>query len=214
MIRKVTLALLFCAAWSVTAVAQNSIESIREKYKEVHEMIARMMPDEEVEEWVPPIYYEINVSQNLPGTGLHEEKTRMFYGELEPEEEGDPYPPHYLLFVTSRYNFAAREFYEEYLYDKDGHVMFIFAITPDVDDYMAPFELRLWFNGDKLLRFTAKKADNAESFELDYLKTAKFKEVYSGKTIPELYQGETDRYLNRVHRFQKMFKGVDENTYR
>lgn len=214
MTRKVTLALLLCVAWSVTALAQNSVESIRNKYKEVHEMIAHMMPNEDGYPGMPPEYYDINVVQNLPATGGHFEKIRMFYGELEPEEEGDPYPPHYLLFVTSKYNFAAREFYEEYLYDKDGRVMFIFAITTNVDDDMAPYELRLWFDGNKLLRFTAKRAENAESFELEHLKALTFKEVYSGNTIPEKYQYDTDRCLKQANSLLKMFKGVDENTYK
>lgn len=209
--KKVALYLLFCAAWSITAIAQNSIESIRQKYKEVHDMIADMMPDENNTIKLPPEYYEINVTQNLPGTGPHDEVIRMFYGELESEEEGDPYPPHFLLFVTAKYNFAAREFYEEYLYDKDGNVMFIFAITPDVDDYTIPYELRMWFDGKRLLKFTAKEADKGEKY--DSLKDITFNEVYSGKTIPEKYLLETERCQQQARRLLKMFKGIDDNKY-
>jgi len=139
----------------------------------------------------------------------------MYYGELEPEEEGDPYPPHYLRFVTVKYNFAAREFYEEYLYDDKGQVMFIYAITPDVViPEMSPYELRMWFDGDRLLRFMAKKAEGSlDDMSITSLRKATFKEVYTGKTIPEMYQDETDRCRQRARRFLKMFKGIDDNTY-
>jgi hypothetical protein len=40
-----------------------------------------------------------------------------------------------------------------------------------------------------------------------------YKEVYTGKTIPELYRHETDRFLQRAERFKDMFKGIDNNTY-
>ena len=150
--------LLICVAWTLTAGAQNSVESIRKAYQDVHKMIDQMTPDADGMWETPPVYFDLKVVQNLPGTGPHEEKIRMYYGELESEEEGDPYPPHYLRFTTVKYNFAAREFYEEYLYDDKGQVMFIYALTPDVGDELIPYELRMWFDGKRLLRFTAKKS--------------------------------------------------------
>ena len=182
----------------MTAGAQNSVESIRKAYQDVHKMIDQMTPDAEGMWEMPPEYFDLKVVQNLPGTGPHEEKIRMYYGELESEEEGDPYPPHYLRFTTVKYNFAAREFYEEYLYDDKGQVMFIYALTPDVGDELIPYELRMWFDGKRLLRFTAKKST--------------LKDVYSGATIPELYLSEAERCQQRAKRYLLMFKGLDENT--
>ena len=98
----VVLTLLLCAAWLLKANAQNSVESIRKEYQNVHEWIAQMMPDEDGMSAWPPEYFDLHVVQNLPATGPHHENIRMFYGELEPEEEGDPYPPHYLRFVTAK----------------------------------------------------------------------------------------------------------------
>lgn len=200
---------------ALTASAQNSIESIRKAYQDVHQMIAQMTPKEDIGSEIPPEYFDLHVVQNLPATGLHEENIRMFYGELEPEEEGDPYPPHYLRFATAKYNFAAREFYEEYLYDDKGQVMFIYAITPDVNlGELMPYELRMWFDGKRLLRFTAKKVEKPfEYIDLATLRKATFKEVYSGTAIPELYQDEAGRCQRRAQRFLKMFKGIDDNTY-
>ena len=120
---------IFCLTWTLTAGAQNTIENIRKEYQAVHEMIAQMTPDKDGMWQMPPTYFDLNVVQNLPATGPHKENIRMYYGELESdEEEYNPYPPHYLRFTTAKYNFAAREFYEEYLYDNKGNVMFIYAI--------------------------------------------------------------------------------------
>lgn len=200
--KKVVFALLFCVAWALNAGAQNTVESIRKVYQDVHEMIARMMPNEEGESARPPVYYDLHVVQNLPGTGPHRENIRMFYGEQEPEEEGDPYPPHYLRFTTAKYNFAAREFYEEYLYDDKGQVMFIYVKTPDVTiGELVPYELRMWFDGKRLLRFTATQKEGTP------------KDDYSGATIPEKFRMEAERCQQRALRFLEMFKGIDENTY-
>ena len=129
MIKKVVFTLLLCIAGYLSVSAQNTVESIRKEYQNVHEWMAQM-GDNFPSDGIPPVYFDLRVVQNLPATGPHQENIRMYYGELESEEEGDPYPPHYLRFVTAKYNFAAREFYEEYLYDDKGQVMFIYAITP------------------------------------------------------------------------------------
>lgn len=194
----IVIALMLCVAWTLPASAQTTVESIRKEYQTVQQDIALMMPNEEGETPSPPVYYDLNVSQNLPGTGPHHEHIRMYYNELEADED-EVYPPHYLRFTTAKYNFAAREFYEEYLYDAKGQVMFIYVLTPDVADDLSPCELRMWFDGKRLLRFSAKKY--------------KGEELFNGTTIPEPYQGETDRSRQRALRFLDMFKGIDDNTY-
>ena len=207
--------MLFCVAWALTAGAQNSVESIRKQYQSVYEWIGQMS-DDFPSVGIPTEYFELRVAQNLPGTGPHHENIRMYYGEEEQDDEEDynPYPPHFLRFVTAKYNFAAREFYEEYLYDDKGNVMFIYAITPDVTDDMMPYELRMWFDGERLLRFTAKRFDGPlEYLDIASLKKGTFKEEFSGKKIPEMYEREANRCQQRSQRFLTMFKGIDDNTY-
>ena len=207
--------IFFCALWTLSASAQNTVESIRKVYQEVHEMMARMTPDKEGMSAMPPEYFDLQVVQNLPATGGHKENIRMYYGELEPEEEGDPYPPHYLRFTTAKYNFAAREFYEEYLYDDKGQVMFIYALTPDVTlGEFTPYELRMWFDGKRLLRFMAKRYDDQPgNLDIAMLRKSTFKEEYTGSAIPEKFREETGRLQQRAQRFLTMFKGIDDNTY-
>ena len=205
--KKVAFTLLLCVAWALSAFAQQTVESIRKEYQAVHEMIAQMTPSGDDVPEIPPEYYDLQVLQNLPGTGPHKENIRMFYGEEEQkdEEEYNPYPPHFLRFATAKYNFAAREFYEEYLYDDKGRVLFIYALTPDIGDETIPYELRLYFDGEHLLRFTAKKLEDQRK--------STFKEEFSGKTIPEKFRRETNRCQQRAERFLTMFKGIDDNTY-
>ena len=202
--------LLLCTGWTLTASAQNTIESIRKTYQSVKEGIAQMSEDFP-SEGIPPEYYHLRVLQNLPGTGGHEENIRMYYGELEPEEEGDPYPPHFLRFATAKYNYAAREFYEEYLYDDKGQVMFIYALTPDVTlSEVWPYELRMWFDGKRLLRFNAKKFDETLTYtDINTLKEGSFKDEYTGKTIPEKFSEEANRCKQSAQSKLKLFKAIE-----
>jgi hypothetical protein len=214
--KKIFVAIAFLALSAQLTEAQNTVESIRKEYQDVHEWIGHMMPNDEGMTGMPPEYFDLHVVQNLPATGPHREDIRMFYNDVENDEESEdwtPYPDHWLRFVTAKYNFAAREFYEEYLYDNKGQVMFIYAISPDVGDNVLPYELRMWFNGKKLLRFTAKKADLAEGEYIDGIANLKYKEEYSGANIPEFYEREACRCQQRAQRFLEMFKGIDKNTY-
>ena len=215
--RKTIAFTFFCALWALSSSAQkatagsNTVESIRKAYQEVHEMMARMMPDKEGMSAMPPEYFDLHVVQNLPATGPHKENIRMYYGELPPKEEGDPYPPHYLRFATSKYNYAAREFYEEYLYDDKGQVMFIYVLTPDVNlSEMVPYELRMWFDGKRLLRFNAKKFDSTLTYiDIKTLKQGSFKDEYMGKTIPEKFSDEVNRCKQSAQSKLKLFKAIE-----
>ncbi len=207
MMKRIVFMLLACAMTALTAVAQNTIESIRKEYQDVQQSIREMMQ----EDGYPPEYYNVHVVQNLPGTGPHDENMYFFYNEEEQdseEEDYNPYPPHYLRFVTAKYNFAARQFYEEYLYDEKGQVKFIYARTPDVEDVnVILYELRMWFNGKRLLRLLVKKN---ESDDWDH---PSFKDVYTGATIPQLYSSECERLKGRAQCMLVMFKAIDEHTY-
>ena len=206
--------MLLCAIWTLTASAQNTVESIRKEYQDVQKWMAEM---ENFDSETYPAYYDLHVKQNLPGTGLHEENIRLYFTEEEPDYENEEVftmPTNHLRFVKAKYNFAASEFYEEYLYDDKGQVMFIFAITSNVDFSEPPYALRMWFDGKRLLQFTAKLLEGYPDEEIDNLLKAKSKMVYSGSTIPEKYQGETDRCMQQAAQHLELFKGIDDNKYR
>lgn len=193
--------------------AQNTIQSIREAYQAQKKVIADMCETYPYE-GMPPALYHLKVLMNLPATGLHEENIRMYFGEQEQDDEENynPYPPHFLSFLTTKYNYAARQFYEEYLYDNQGQLMFIYAQTPDID-MGCMHELRLYFDGQKLLRLNVKKSEELESFDDTATKKAGFKDVYTGTTIPEAYQEFCDIYIAKAKQFLGMFKSIDNVVY-
>ena len=193
-----------------TTLAQNTIASIRKAYQEQKGTIAQMS-DEFPGEGAPPEYYHLQVVQNLPGTGPHHENVRMYYGYLPSEEEGDPYPPHYLSFASSKYNFAAREYYEEYLYDNKGQVMFIYARTPS-DDLSTIYEFRLYFDDQRLLRLNVKASEDFVSANKT-LDPASFKDVYTGTTIPEQYANYCSPYTTWARHYLDLFKSIDNHTH-
>lgn len=197
MSRPFILFLSFVFAGSLqAALAQNTIASIRKAYQEQKQVIAEMN-DDFPSGGYPPVFYELNVVENLPATGLHRENLRFYFGELP--DDSTPYPPHYLSFVTSKYNFAAREFYEEYLYDDKGQVMFIYAMTPDFD-FPKIHEFRFYFDGARLLRLSIKEGLKEES-----------KEIYNGNTIPESYAEFCSYYTSRASRLLDLFKSIESN---
>ena len=182
----------------LSAGAQVDVEMIDNSYREVKAWIA-LMDESFPSEGIPPEYYELTVRENLPGSGPHREITRMYWGELPTEDEGEIYPPHFLRLAT-----------EEYLYDEDGNVMFIYALTPDVSSDMVPvYELRMWYDRQHLLRFTAKRAEGLDYIDLETLRKASFQEEFSGNTIPEKFRSETDRLLGRSQGLLGMFKIID-----
>ena len=193
------------------AVAQQTIEDIRKAYAGVVEYIG-MMSDDFPGEGIPPEYYHLHASQMLPATGMHKEDIRLYYYDVEEENEDEPriYPLHYLRFATTKYNYAAREFYEEYLYDEKGQLMFVYAINPDVSENMLPYELRLWYDGKRLLRFNAKKFDSTQTyFDIKTLKQDSFKDEYTGKTIPEKFSDEVNRCKQSAQNKLKLFKAIE-----
>ncbi len=202
----ISLLLLCCltSAW-----AQRSIADIRKAYKQQKELMAQMSDDFPAE-GIPPQYYQLRVAQNLPGTGVHQEDVRFYYSGHPSADEDDPYPTHALTYASASYNFAARQFWEEYLYDDDGRVCFIYARTPDVD-FPKIHELRIYLEGNRLLRFSAKEAPDASALEGD---ADAFKQVYEGKEIPENFADCCERLANRADANKQLFQSIDSHTYK
>ena len=196
--KRITIALFAFLAMAQTAGAQDAIENIRERYAGVKEMIARMEPEQG---W-PPEYYHLKVVQNLPGTGYHEENVRMYFGD---EEVDEIYPPHKLYFVSSKYNFAAREFYEEYLFDDDGRLIFIYALAPDAVDGKES-ELRFYLTDGNLIKTLVKNRPWGSD--------ESFKDAYSGKFCPQDYKPFYQACIQCAAKFKHLFKAIDNSTYK
>ena len=209
--KKVLLFVVFAVSVLPMAFAQDPVAGIRQRYAAVKAHIEDMMQEDG---W-PPSYYEANVVENLPGTGPHKENIKMFYDVDEAKaaeaEEGEDFdvdlhvhPPVWLHFVMVSYNFAARNFYEEYLLDKNGKPEFIYGLIPYDDDDMDR-EFRFYFDDGKLIRCVVKRrATGTEE---------PFAEEYSGTKLLETYEDYYNGYVSKLPHFLRLFEAVDKVTY-
>lgn len=195
--------LLFCLS-VMTAHAQDAKNAIRDHYAAIKAMIAEYATLEaEGEQYQYPVNecYKVKIRQNLPGTGLHEEDVLMYYGEVEGSDE--IYPDHWLEYVSSNYNFAAQKFYQEFLFDKNGHITFIYALHPSVEDYK-DYEFRLYFNKGKLFDVLVKSRNAGEK---------DFSQEFAGKTLPEKFQSYYKTLVDDVAKYKRLFEAVDGATH-
>lgn len=203
---KQTVIMLLClvAGWQA-ARAQNTVESIRQRYAAQKECIASHTGENanDGSEW--PEYYHMEASQFLPATGGHKEDTYMYFGEREEEAI---YPSHFITFATTKFNYAAREYYMEFLYDPDGKVAFIYAYDPMVaEDDMGDdleYEFRFYLNKGKLLKAIVKNKP---------MGTTAFVDVYSGTAPKPFFTRMMQGFLDKAEKIRQMFIAIENEAY-
>lgn len=196
--------------------AQNTVESIRKRYADIKEMFTEKSGDEEsfTDGATFVQCYKVEASHWLPATGGHKENITLYFDERENEKD-EVYNSHYLTFVTTKYNYAVREYYEEYLYDQDGKIAFIYAFLPyeyvedtgSPDDLALQLEYRFYFNNGKLLHSIIKKRPVEDNT------TTPFTVDYEGKKLNEYYDQALHRYLHSAEKYSKLFDVLDATTY-
>ena len=191
----------------LTVSAQDAVSAIRKHYTETQEMVKQYAEWEKEGEWTMPcpMYYEVNIKQNLPGTGYHKEWIRLYFYEKE-NYEGQPDEPmlfRNIHFVTAKYNYAAREFYDEYLFDEKGNLEFIFARNADIDDFKGG-EYRFYFKDGKLIKVIVSVRN---------LETEKYEQKYTGAKVPADYESDYNNYLGSAEHYKELFKTIDAGTF-
>lgn len=204
--KKLILLLVFVCATAL-GWSQNTVESIRQRYADAKEY-ARNYTGSDVNDGADfGLYYHLEARQWLPGTGGHIEHTYLYYGEEE-ADDSVIYAPHYLKFATTRFNYAAREYYREFLYDADGKVAFIYAYDPmtqmegDEDD--AQYEFRFYFSNGNLISALIKRRQHDEK---------EFRQVYSGTTLKPAYQSEYDNLVSASATMHQLFIDIEKEAY-
>ena len=191
----------------LTVSAQDAVSAIRKHYTETQEMVKQYAEWEKEGEWTMPcpMYYEVNIKQNLPGTGYHKEWIRLYFYEKENEEwEADePMLFRNIHFVTAKYNYAAREFYDEYLFDEKGNLEFIFARNADIDDFKGG-EYRFYFKDGKVIKVIVSVRN---------LETEKYEQKYTGAKVPADYESDYNNYLGSAEHYKELFKTIDAGTF-
>lgn len=193
---RIAMAMLMLLVFCTSAQAQGAVEQIRKRYAAVKASVEAMGKDD----YNPEEFYQLNVTQLLPATGRHEKKVCLYYDFLDDDEI---YPSHRLSLVTSKYNFAAREYYEEYLYDEKGNVSFIYSNLSEVD-FGVGCELRFYFNGNRLIKVLVKNRAPGEST---------FKETYSGTSVPAAYTDYYNQYVSKAKKHYQLFQAIESSTY-
>ena len=191
----------------LTVSAQDAVSAIRKHYTETQQMVAQYAEWEKEGDWTMPcpMYYEVNIKQNLPGTGYHKEWIRLYFYEKE-NYEGQPDEPmlfRNIHFVTAKYNYAAREFYDEYLFDEKGNLEFIFARNADIDDFKGG-EYRFYFKDGKLIKVIVSVRN---------LETEKYEQKYTGAKVPADYESDYNNYLGSAEHYKELFKTIDAGTF-
>lgn len=199
--------LLLTACWHTT-MAQNTVESIRERYQAMKEYVANHTSTDKYDGAYFGQFYHLEGRQWLPATGGHIEDTYLYYDEVESDDEDVIYAPHYVKFVIKKYNYAAREYYEEYLYDADGNVAFIYAYDPmnsfEDDQHDQQYEFRFYFNKGKLLKAIVKCKNHDEK---------EYKEVWNANTIKPLYAEAMDQYKDYAKQLRQLFINIEKEAY-
>jgi hypothetical protein len=194
--------LMVTAGWS-----QNTVESIRKRYAEAKEY-ARTYTGDNVDDGADfGQYYHLEARQWLPATGGHIEHTYLYYAEQEAADEVI-YKPHYLWFATTRFNYAAREYYQEFLYDADGKVAFIYAYDPmttlEGDENDMQYEFRFYFSKGRLIKALVKRKAWDEK---------EFKEVYVGATLKPAYKSNYNELLSASRKIRQLFVDIEKEAY-
>ena len=191
-----------------TSRAQNTVESIRQRYNAIKEYIANHSGDGDTNGAYYGDFYHLKGSFNLPATGGHVEDTYLYFEEEEDPTEEKIYLPHRLKFATTHFNFAARKYYQEYLYDSDGQVAFIYAYDPmtsfEGDAGDMEYEFRFYMNKGRIIKAIIKRKNYDES---------EFHEVWQGSRLPEKYANLDRAYMGSARQLADLFSDIEKRTY-
>ena len=199
-ITQTILLMLAMCALAQPALAQDVKKAIRDHYAEAKAYVDQVAKGEAEDYTYPvPRYFSAHVKQNLPATGLHQEEMLMYYQERRDSIE-QIYPSLYLDFAIKKYNFAARQYYEEYLYDEQGHIQFIYATSPDMD-LENDYEFRFYFSNGQLVEVLVKRRPQG---------SGEYTTVYTGKSVPEEYRQSYGGYYYTSKNVMRIFNAINE----
>ena len=122
---------LFLSAMAVQAQtspeAKKEVAGIRKLYAEAKQEMEGL--DGLEREGLPPNKTVFSSNYNEAGTGPTKEVITYYHRVAYDQETEMPF--HRPFFITRKFNVAAREFYQEFLYDTDGNLKFFFEKNPD-----------------------------------------------------------------------------------
>ena len=158
----VCLLLIFPAADVNSANARIwNVQQIREKYSAVKAEIAAGNVEGAVKN-----SSTLTMEHMVPGTGPQTVRYEFFFSPYDYNQDGY-LVDHRLELVQTSYNIAARKMYEEYLYDDDGNLIFIYGRRPD-EENGGWIDTRLYFSGHRIInaQVAGKSGDRTDVLPL------------------------------------------------
>lgn len=122
--RKLLMMWVLLLAGMAAQAQQAEVAEIRKLYAAAKQQMADRKKAQ-----LPPNETVVNSDYMAPGAGPVKDVTHYFYYERPDQNLGTfDYIPY---FITRKYNVGAREYYQEFLYDKEGNLMFFFWKGPE-----------------------------------------------------------------------------------
>ena len=100
------------------------------------------------------------------------------------------------------------DYYEEFMYDKDGKVAFIYAYTP-YHSFMdnqkdMQYEMRFYFSRGKLIKAMIKKRPDEQS---------PYTEEFNGAALKSQYAPFMQEMIDKAEKIRQMFIAIEKETY-
>ena len=180
-------------------IAQN-VETIRRDYNAAKHLEKRQQGDDASDINV----FQTKVYKTWPGSGPHAVEVAMYCREHGPDKDYSAYLDNAICFVTTSYNVAARSYYEEYMYDVDEKIEFIYARGVDDSGDMeswTEYEYRFYFGANGVIKLIVKRRPFGDE--------SQFAQEYSGATVPDKYKAKLKELQSSSKYFKDLFDTLD-----
>ncbi len=171
-------------AFSTAMAQKRTVEQIRKVYNETVAAAAKANEYESMLNCVT-----INRREMMHGIGWQEGKVEIYYAreEYDPDIHGDKMDNSHPVLIRESYNVAARTYYREFLYDKDG---LMFCMFKDGDNNAnEPAEKRFYFNGKYLIKSIPSGYSHINAYNLG-IRLQDFAKVIIANAAIDLRTGE------------------------
>lgn len=138
-----------------TVQSRDRVADIRQLYKEAHETMAYY--DTLAQEGLPRHTMIIDNNYMASGAGGRQEVITFYYSN--DFDENLSYDVFHTYFAVRKFNVAARDYYEEYLYDKNNDLRFCYMHCTDGS------EARYYWTKGKLIK---SQATGEDLFDADF----------------------------------------------
>ena len=174
--------IILCCLCSYQPIEAQDIASIRKRYGEIRQSIA-----DQKQEIHLCNRAELTLQHNVPGIGPQNIHYNLYFTPNTFNEDGDILP-HQLQFVERSYNVASRKYYEEFLFDATGKVIFTYGREPrDNSEEGIYIDTRCYFKDHALIEMLVTEVNGKESREI-YRSSAEGQTPYVQKMLKQAHQ--------------------------